>query len=132
MGGIARGAGARRPVTVTCSASRLTTGVRVIRCLPSPPPPFVGFHTRVAVHCSAFALRWTDEIIRPGHLRTLGVSSLRLRLTPSPPILAHYPIAPRLRDYFRQRYADLWLLARLRGCYEPLAVLFMSVWLAYR
>ena len=33
--------------------------------------------------------------------------------------------------YFRQRYANLWLFARLRGVYEPLGVLFMSVWLSY-
>ena len=33
--------------------------------------------------------------------------------------------------YFRQRYANLWLFARLRGVYEPAAFLLMSVWLSY-
>ena len=33
--------------------------------------------------------------------------------------------------FFRRRYADLWLRARVRGIYEPLAILFMSLWLSY-
>ena len=33
--------------------------------------------------------------------------------------------------FFRRRYADLWLRARVRGVYEPLAILFMSLWLSY-
>ena len=33
--------------------------------------------------------------------------------------------------YFRQRYARLWLFARVRGAYEPLAVLFACLWLSY-
>ena len=31
----------------------------------------------------------------------------------------------------RERYAKLWWFARTRGVYEPLAILFMSLWLSY-
>ena len=34
-------------------------------------------------------------------------------------------------DYTNERYARLWLLARVRGCYDPLAVLFVSLFLSY-
>ena len=37
----------------------------------------------------------------------------------------------REEAYFRQRYAKLWLVTWLRGAYEPVAILAMSIWLSY-
>ena len=33
--------------------------------------------------------------------------------------------------FLRDRYAKLWILSRVRACYEPLGILFMALWLGY-
>ena len=62
------------------------------------------------------------------------LSALPSPLTPPSPTLPDgCPISSHSRAaYFRQRYANLWLFARLRGCYEPAAILFICVWLNYK
>ena len=49
----------------------------------------------------------------------------------TPPIVLCCVVDLCRTAYIRLRYADFWLRARLRGVYEPLAILFMSLWLTY-
>ena len=61
---------------------------------------------------------------------TLALGCFALLPYPTPPYGC--PIVSCFReDFFRHRYAYLWLPARIRGCYEPLSILFMSIWVSY-